>query len=74
MRVDATLFVNGSPRVIEVEPRTTLLEAIRESLLLTGAKEACGVGECGNCMALVDDAPTPTCLVVCTFKILEHGF
>jgi aerobic-type carbon monoxide dehydrogenase small subunit (CoxS/CutS family) len=64
VKLEVTLSVNGTPRVIDVEPRTTLLEAIRESLLLTGAKEACGVGECGSCMALVDDAPTPTCLVL----------
>lgn len=56
--------VNGKPRTIDVEARTTLLEAIRESLLLTGTKEACGVGECGNCMVLMDGEPTPTCLVL----------
>ncbi len=59
-----TMTVNGRSRTFEVEGRSTLLEVIRESLLLTGAKEACGVGECGNCMVLMDGAPTPACLVL----------
>ncbi|MCJ7726552.1 MAG: 2Fe-2S iron-sulfur cluster-binding protein, partial [Acidimicrobiia bacterium] len=62
--MEVTFTVNGRLRTIEVEARTTLLEAIRESLLLTGTKEACGVGECGNCMVLMDGEPTPTCLVL----------
>ncbi|MFH2071549.1 MAG: (2Fe-2S)-binding protein [Actinomycetota bacterium] len=62
MRLTAT--VNGRARTFEVEARSTLLEVIRESLLLTGAKEACGVGECGNCMVLLDGEPTPSCLVL----------
>jgi carbon-monoxide dehydrogenase small subunit len=62
MRLTAT--VNGRVRTFEVEARSTLLEVIRESLLLTGAKEACGVGECGNCMVLLDGQPTPSCLVL----------
>jgi carbon-monoxide dehydrogenase small subunit len=56
--------VNGKRRIEIVEARTTLLEVLRESLLLTGTKEACGIGECGNCMVLVDGDPVPSCLVL----------
>ncbi|NQV06235.1 (2Fe-2S)-binding protein [bacterium] len=56
--------VNGSPRKIESEARLTLLEILRETFMLTGAKEACGVGECGNCMVLIDGVATPSCLVL----------
>ena len=62
--MELTFTVNGKARTIEVGAHVTLLEAIRESLLLTGTKEACGVGECGNCMVLLDGVPTPTCLVL----------
>jgi len=62
--INLSLEVNGKPRSVEVEPRTTLLELLREILLLTGVKEACGIGECGNCMVLMDDEPVPSCLVL----------
>jgi carbon-monoxide dehydrogenase small subunit len=66
MMLDLTLTVNGTRRTIEAEPRMTLLEVLREGLLLTGTKEACGVGECGSCMVLMDGEPTPSCLVLVT--------
>ena len=59
-----TFTLNGRRRTVSVEGRTTLLEVLRESFLLTGSKEACGVGECGNCMVLVDEQATPSCLVL----------
>jgi carbon-monoxide dehydrogenase small subunit len=62
--VDLDFTVNGNLHTIEVEARTTLLEVLRETLLLTGTKEACGVGECGSCMVLMDGEPTPSCLVL----------
>lgn len=62
--IELLLTVNGTPRTIEVEVRTTLLEVLREGLLLTGTKEACGVGECGSCMILLDGEPMPSCLVL----------
>ncbi len=64
MMFDLNLTVNGTPRVVETEVRATLLEVLREDLLLTGTKEACGVGECGSCMVLIDGEPTPSCLVL----------
>jgi carbon-monoxide dehydrogenase small subunit len=62
--IEIDLTVNGIPRRVGVEPATTLLEVLRESLLLTGAKEGCGVGECGTCMVLADGDPVPSCLVL----------
>ena len=61
---ELTFTVNGKRRLEAVAARTTLLEVLRESLLLTGTKEACGVGECGNCMVLLDGDPVPSCLVL----------
>jgi aerobic-type carbon monoxide dehydrogenase small subunit (CoxS/CutS family) len=60
--VDFTL--NGERRQITVDPRLTLLEVLRESLFLTGAKEGCGVGECGTCVVLADGEPITSCLVL----------
>ena len=64
MMIELMLTVNGTPRAIEVGVATTLLEVLREELLLTGTKEACGVGECGSCMVLMEGEPTPSCLVL----------
>lgn len=60
--VDFTL--NGERRQITVDPRLTLLEVLRENLFLTGAKEGCGVGECGTCVVLADGEPITSCLVL----------
>jgi xanthine dehydrogenase YagT iron-sulfur-binding subunit len=49
---------------VEVEPRATLLEVLREHLDLTGAKRACDRGECGACTVLVDDQPMYACHVL----------
>jgi xanthine dehydrogenase YagT iron-sulfur-binding subunit len=48
------LTVNGQMRAMEVEPRTTLLDALRDGLGLTGTKKACDRGECGACTVHVD--------------------
>jgi xanthine dehydrogenase YagT iron-sulfur-binding subunit len=48
-RTPLTLAVNGQIRSITVEPRMTLLDALREELALTGTKKACDRGECGAC-------------------------
>ena len=60
-KINLSLQVNGTPVTLEVEPRTTLLEVLRENLDLTGAKPACGVGECGACTVLLDDQPVNAC-------------
>jgi len=56
--------VNGVDREILVEPRTTLLEALREKLRLTGTKLGCGEGDCGACTVLLDGVPVNSCLVL----------
>jgi len=59
--VRATFVVNGVERTLEVEPRMTLLEALRSPLGLTGAKESCNRGTCGACTVLVNDTPVYAC-------------
>ena len=56
-----SLQVNGREVTLEVEPRITLLEVLRERLDLTGAKPACGQGECGACTVLLDGRPVNAC-------------
>jgi len=58
------LRVNGESLEVAVEPQRTLLEVLREDLGLTGAKEACGTGECGACTVLADGKPILSCLTL----------
>jgi aerobic-type carbon monoxide dehydrogenase small subunit (CoxS/CutS family) len=62
--VALTLRVNGQPRTLNVEPRVTLLRALRNHLDLTGAKEICDRGGCGGCTVLVDGRPVLSCLML----------
>jgi aerobic-type carbon monoxide dehydrogenase small subunit (CoxS/CutS family) len=59
-----TLKVNGAVRSISVEPRVTLLRALRNHLDLTGAKEVCDRGACGACSVLFDGEPVCSCLML----------
>lgn len=59
--VPVTLIVNGVERTLEVEPRMTLLEALRLPLGLTGAKESCDRATCGACTVLLNDTPVYAC-------------
>ncbi len=59
--VPIRLRVNGEDREVKVEPRVTLLDALRNHLNLTGAKKVCDRGTCGACTVLVDGAPTYAC-------------
>jgi len=62
--MSVTLTVNGIRHDLDVASNVTLLELLRTSLQLTGAKEGCGVGECGTCLVLVDGEPVTSCLVL----------
>lgn len=64
MRVAVNFKINGRDRSALVEPRTSLLDVIREDLGLTGAKEGCGKGECGACTVIMDGDAVPSCLVL----------
>ena len=52
--IELTLCVNGVEHTLQIEPRATLLDALREYLGLTGTKKGCDRGECGACTVLVD--------------------
>src|SRR3954470_10526539 len=62
--ISATLTINGRPRVISVEPRMTLLDALREELGLTGTKKGCDRGQCGACTVHVDGRRINSCLAL----------
>jgi aerobic carbon-monoxide dehydrogenase small subunit len=61
---EISLTLNGLARTVAVEPHHTLLEALRDDLLLTGAKECCLVGECGACTVRLNDRIVDSCLVL----------
>ncbi len=60
------LMVNGDRRVLALEPRETLLDALRAHLGLTGTKRGCDRGECGACTVLLDGRPIYACLTLAT--------
>ncbi len=57
-----TMQVNGKSKTLEIDPRTTLLDALRENLHLTGTKKGCDRGQCGACTVLVDGRRINSCL------------
>ena len=59
-----TLRINGETYEVAVEPRTILIDVIREQLGLTGTKKACDFGNCGSCTVLMDGKPVLSCLVL----------
>jgi len=56
------LTVNGERRTLEVEPNTTLLEALRDEMQLTGTKRGCDIGACGACTVIVDGEAILSCM------------
>ena len=68
--LDVTLTVNGQPYALRVEPRRTLLDAIRDECGLTGTHMGCEHGVCGACTVLVDGDPIRACLM---FAVQAQG-
>ena len=68
--VPANLTVNGKSFPIDVEPRTTLLDFLRESLGLTGTKKGCDHGQCGACTVLINGRRMNSCL---TLAVMHEG-
>jgi xanthine dehydrogenase YagT iron-sulfur-binding subunit len=60
--LDLTLQINGTEHRLSGDPRTTLLDALREHLHLTGSKKGCGLGQCGACTVLMDGKRVKSCL------------
>jgi len=65
-----TLCVNGESHALSLEPRVTLLDALRERLALTGTKKGCDQGTCGACTVLVDGRRVNACL---TLAVMVEG-
>jgi xanthine dehydrogenase YagT iron-sulfur-binding subunit len=58
------LQINGTPHALTLDPRTTLLDALREHLALTGSKKGCDHGQCGACTVLIDGRRINSCLTL----------
>jgi xanthine dehydrogenase YagT iron-sulfur-binding subunit len=67
-----TLIVNGVERKLSVAPWTTLLDALREHLDLTGTKKGCDHGQCGACTVLVEGRRINSCLALAVMKDGAH--
>lgn len=62
--VKVTLRVNGTEHILNIEPRVTLLDALRERLDLTGSKKGCNHGQCGACTVLINGDRINSCLAL----------
>ncbi|MES3020427.1 MAG: aldehyde dehydrogenase iron-sulfur subunit PaoA [Pseudomonadota bacterium] len=70
LTVNVLLHVNGTEHQLMIDPRTTLLDALRERLHLTGSKKGCDQGQCGACTVIVDGRRITSCL---TLAVMQEG-
>jgi xanthine dehydrogenase YagT iron-sulfur-binding subunit len=68
--VNVLLRVNGTEHQVMIDPRTTLLDTLRERLHLTGTKKGCDQGQCGACTVIVDGRRMTSCL---TLAVMQQG-
>ena len=72
MKHSLHLIINQQSMQVEVEPHLTLLDLLRDQLLLTGTKEGCGTGDCGACTVLLDGEPVCSCLTLAVEAEGQH--
>ena len=65
-----TLTVNGAQHALELDTRTSLLDALREHIQLTGTKQGCDHGQCGACTVIIDGRRINSCL---TLAVMHEG-
>ena len=63
-KMPVTITVNGKPHALDLDPRTTLLDTLREHLQLTGTKKGCDHGQCGACTVIVNGERINSCLTL----------
>lgn len=64
MKKQILLTVNGEAHELEVEPRETLVDVIREKIGLTGTKKGCDTGDCGACTVILNGKPVSSCMLL----------
>ncbi len=70
--VPVRLHVNGTEHTVTIEPRTTLAEALRINLGMTGTKIVCDRGSCSGCTVLLDKVPVNSCMVLAMDAVGHH--
>ncbi len=73
-KMTLNMVVNRKPVSVEIEPYARLLDVLRTQLKLTGAKEGCGIGECGACTVILDGETVDSCITLaasCEGKSIE---